>query len=843
MEELELAAPSNIADYLNTMPALVGSASTTTGNNAISSGNTGMSLLDLRGLGASRTLVLVDGRRHVGSTLAGNVDANTLPTGLIESVEVVTGGASSVYGSDAVAGVVNFKLNKDYVGTKGFIQGGQSRYHDDNRVTTGLTLGRGFAQDRGHFLMDVEYSHSKGVENARRRSWWKGWGTITNTDTLHSDNAPDRITVPYENRATEAPGGVITSGPLKWTTFDPDGSPRLFDPGRLDRGGVRSSGGELDGHYAPMSLKGDIERHNVFARGSFELTNAVEIFAEGTHAQSVVNTNSSYNYYNGNLTIHSDNPYLDPAVRDQMNAAGETSADYGLLLGVASPRVKVKTNRAVVGVNARVGPDWKLDAYYEYGESKKSGQVLNTANTDHLRLALDAVEDPATGRVVCRSSLENPDNGCVPINTFGGANISDRAREYVMGTPWHQQTVTQKVASVSMHGPAYTLPAGDMEVAFGLEHRSESVRGGTDEASRNNEWTFGNFLPSFGTNRVTEAFGEILAPLLPDDKLSFNGALRRTRYSYSGSVTTWKGGLVWRPVDALLVRGVRSRDIRAPNLANLYEAGRTQRQNIEDPWFDNISRNLERVQTGNLDLKPEVAYTSSIGLVFMAPGKSSFQGSIDYYDIKIHDAITTLSNQQIVDRCYEGDKSLCALVDRDDTGAVVGLTRAPINIAKRENKGVDIDMIYTSRLASGGSIDFRLKGNRLLKAINKNPYSQIDYLGENSSGRAKYRALGSATFRKGPLRLGATFRFISKGVVDNSWIEGVDIDDNHVPSAWYLDLAGAYSFANDRLEAYARINNVLDRAPPRIASVGLGYSGKLYDGIGRYTSIGLRFRF
>ena len=210
-EQIDMAAPNNVADYVNTLPSMVGDRTTTAGNNAISSGTTGMNRLNLRGLGADRTLVLVDGRRHVGSNLQGNVDANVLPNALIRSVDVVTGGASSVYGSDAVAGVVNFLLDTRYTGTKGYVQYGESAQGDDAQVNVGASFGAPFADGRGHLLFNAEHATSDGVASVRQRDWWQAWGNMINPRRGEA-NQPERIVVPWLNRPNEAPGGLITSG-------------------------------------------------------------------------------------------------------------------------------------------------------------------------------------------------------------------------------------------------------------------------------------------------------------------------------------------------------------------------------------------------------------------------------------------------------------------------------------------------------------------------------------------------------------------------------------------------------------------------------------------------------
>jgi len=842
-EQIQAEAPNSIVDYINTLPAMANTRSPTQGNNAISSGATGMSLLDLRGLGSERTLVLVDGRRYVGSTLTGSVDANALPTGLIRGVDIVTGGASSVYGSDAVAGVVNFMLDKYYTGTKGYVQAGRSRYGDDEQTSAGLTFGQGFADGRGHVLLNAEHATSDGVGAVRNRPWFRGWGTMVNPLWEAGNGQPNRIIVPYLNRPNEAVGGLITSGPLKWMAFSPDGSPRTFDPGQLDRTGSGSSGGELDGHFASVSLKGASERKNVFARSSFWVNDNVEVFAEASHANSVVRTNSSYNYYGGTLTIQRDNAYLHPAVAQAMDNAGVTSASYGLLLGDAQPRVETTTDRAVVGLSAQLGQTWALDAYYQYGRSKLHTRVRNTTNTTRLRLAIDAVVDPATGNIVCRSTLANPGNGCVPLNTFGGANMSSQGLAYVLGTPEFRQTMKQEVLSATLRGEPMELPAGPLVTAFGVEARRESVSGQADAAGLAREWLFGNFLPTRGENEVREVFGEALVPLI-EDELSINAAARVADYEYSGTATTWKLGVSWSPLDSLTVRAARSRDIRAPNLADLYQAGVTQRQSVTDPWFGNTLRNIERVMTGNLNLKPEEADTTSIGIVF-SPW-DNFQGAVDYYQIDIKDAITSLTNQQVIQRCYDGDTEICRLVQRDATGAVAGLTMSPVNVAKRVIRGVDTDLVYNHPLQGWGddtALEMRLIATRLLRSTSQNPFARYDYAGENTGSSVKWRALANASLRSGPARIGASVRFVGSGVLDNTWVEGVDIDDNHVPSTWYLGLNGSYAFGGDRFEAYFDVDNVLDKAPVRIGSNNNGINGVLYDLVGRHYSVGLRFNF
>lgn len=842
--QIDMAAPNNIADYVNTLPSMVGDRTTTAGNNAISSGTTGMNRLNLRGLGADRTLVLVDGRRHVGSNLQGNVDANVLPNALVRAVDVVTGGASSVYGSDAVAGVVNFLLDTHYTGSKGYVQFGESSRGDDAQFNVGASFGTPFAGDRGHLLFNAEHATSDGVASVRERDWWRAWGNMINP-RRDEPGQPARIIVPWLNRPNEAPGGLVTSGPLQWTTFGPDGAPVRFDPGLLDPTGSNSSGGDMDGHFAVVALKGASERNNAFARASLHMGDTFEVFTEAGWARSVVDTGASYNYYGGNLTLRADNAFLHPLTRDAMLQAGVSTAPFGLVYGVASPRVESRVSRFVVGTTGMLGANWELDAYYQYGASDLSTQVRGTTNTARMALAFDAVVDPASGRVVCRSALADPTSSCVPYNAFGEGNASAQALAYVTGTPYFNQRMKQQVASASLTGTVATLPAGELITAFGLEHRRESVTGDADASSANREWLFGNFIATAGDNRVNEAFAEALIPVLVDT-LSVNASARLADYSYSGSAFTWKLGAVWTPGEQWLIRAVRSHDIRAPNLGDLYQTGATQRQNVRDPWNGGVTRNILRVASGNLELLPEASDTYSLGAVFSPAAMPGLQAAVDYYHIEIANAISTLSNQQMVDRCYEGDPELCRFVERDASGALSGLTLTPINIAQTTMRGMDVDLSWRTpwaALGSDASVELRALATRVFEYRSENPYSADDAAGENSGAIPKLRALVGATLDRGPLRLGATARYVSAGVLDNDWVQGVDIDDNTVASAWYLGLQGSWKLPSGRWELYAKVDNALDRNPPVVASNTNGFNPTLYDVLGRYYSVGLRFDF
>ena len=846
-EQLKIQAPNNISDYIDKLPSVVGSMSATAGKNTISAGNNGINILDLRNLGSVRTLVLLNGHRVVASDVSGVVDIDTLPQGLIDGVDIITGGASAVYGSDAVAGVVNFRLNTKFEGIKGFAQGGESTYGDDLQGNYGITLGTSFAGGRGHFVVDAQYAKNDGVGQLTDRPWYREWGYMANPNWTAANGEPKQIIVPHLNRISESLDGIITQkGPLYGTTFNADGSPRAFQFGTIDRTGSVQSGGEMFGHYAAMALKSSTRRNYVYTRASYDLTDDFNVFASLMHAESKSSTAASYNYVDGTLSVRQDNAYLNPSVRAAMGANGLSKVSYGVVFETpATEDLNRNLNRVLLGLDGSLGGFWNLHASYDYGRTKVATNLDNVLNRVRIDGAMDAVVDPASGRVVCRSTLSNPADGCVPIDMFGRGNVTDAAKKYVLGLAWARREFTQRIASVSIDGQPFETWAGPVDLAFGMDHRTSTIgHSQTDAMSQEHDWLFGNFLPMTGSDSVTETFAETLAPLLADDKLSVNAAVRSADYKYSGRQLAWKLGMTWRPIDPLLVRVMQSRDIRAPNLSELFQTGVTQRQTVRDPFNGGGTTNLERTTVGNRTLQPEIGKTTTLGFVLTPAWLPGFSGALDFYRIKISDAITTISSQQTVDRCFAGDAQICGNVDRGPSGAVIGLRNSPVNIAEEVVHGLDINLAYRVDLpAPDSSLRLSLLATNQTQDRLTTPFTTHNYAGEMGGDSVKWRGNLNADYSQGPLGLGAEARFIGHGVLRTDWVQGVDIDNNYVPSTWYFDLYGSYSFADSHLQAFARVNNVFNRAPLVIATSSGGFNPDIYNVIGRYVSVGLRFNF
>jgi iron complex outermembrane receptor protein len=412
-QEVQRAMSTSIANYINQLPAF--GSPTSSANPSVGVSGAGLSLLNLRSLGAARTLVLLDNRRVVNSTVNGGVDTNTLPTTLIQRVEVVTGGASAAWGADAIAGVVNFVLNRKYEGFEVAIQGGST---DDRHNTNGkvdLTFGRKFAGGRGSIVAAATYSWSPEIVRTSERSWWDYYAVVNNPAYTTTNGQPRQITVSNAAPVSTAAGSVIVTGPLRGTQFlGPNGTPAPYNFGFvstiLQVGGTR----EL-ATPAYRNLTNGLEYGNLFFHSRYELTDNVTAYIEGSYGRSVVENDSIFYNRQSNITIRTDNPYLDPTVRQALINAGQTTATVSRLNTEAGPpgsRNVRELKRGVVGLDGTLG-DWKWGAYYQRGQVDVLTKSYNNGLVPRYNQAIDAVRNSA-GQIVCRSTLTTPTNGCVP---------------------------------------------------------------------------------------------------------------------------------------------------------------------------------------------------------------------------------------------------------------------------------------------------------------------------------------------------------------------------------------------------------------------------------------------
>lgn len=874
-KDLEKVAPLNITEALSQIPTF---RTTLQPSSAALYAN-------LRNIGPQRTLVLVDGRRHVPTFSDGTVDLNLIPTALVSRTEVVTGGASASWGSDAVAGVVNLILKDDLDGIEGSVQGGVSEEGDTENYTASIAAGTYFADGRGHLLFGGEYAESDGVRTLQppyfsRR--WAGQGSLGNS-AFASNGLPGVIYADDVRRADVADGGLITSGPLRGTEFLPNGETTQFNYGQVF--GNNMLGGGSNAGDTPIP-GGDVmypfKRFTVMSRASFDVTDDVSVFAEGTWARNIsegltnpARNNGSITAVNncaqttlasslGSINVNIDNAFLPGSVRNEMLAAGVNCFSMGRTFrdpGMGQFRVHDGTPqvlRGVLGAEGALGGGWKWDAYYQYGESEFEQNRIGNLNIPKFRQAIDAVANGAGG-IDCRVNVDadaaNDDPACVPFNLFGSGSPSQAAIDYVTGTSWMHMDTTQAVAAFNLKGDLFSTWAGPIAAATGIEYRKEEIDATVDADSAANRWQTANRKPIRGDYDLTEVYGEVVVPLAQDApfarSLDANLAARYTDYSSSGGVTTWKAGLSWELNDQIRLRATQSRDIRAGNLGELFTPTAVAIQNVRHP-LTAASLPAPITTAGNPSLAPEEADTFTIGVVYNPAWLDRLSASIDYYSIDVDGQIGTLSAQQILDRCYlDNLAAYCDRVSTNATGVITGVRRQFENLDQFTTSGVDLELSYRMPLdlnfaRTGGDLFFRLLGSYVdeLATTASSTASTVDIAGEY--GNPHWTVFGTAGYEGERWSVTLEERWFGSGNVDNTLIEGLaaanGVNRNHVPSTLYTNLTLQYALNPDsawNAEVFFRVNNATDEAPP-FAETGTA-SGTVFDPIGRNYRLGIRF--
>lgn len=894
-EQLKEQAVTRLVDVSRNLPVFRNQGGARSGSNGSTNGGQGS--LDMRGLGANRNLILLDRRRVVPSTGNGIVDVNILPSALVERIDVVTGGASAAWGSDAVSGVVNFVLDTKFTGFKGEISGGLSSHKDNGEGTISAAYGRDFNDKRGHIIASAEYFNG-GPQDLMDRDWLAARPGVINNPAYTATNGQDRrikvsegIVAAYMstgglvNGCRTAAGANIANCSLTGTAFGPGGSTHRFVYGTyVNPTGnmIQPAGPDVYGDYTNIydniKMVNASERVSLFTHIKHEITDKVRGFVEGTYTKSTIGPSYSVPPYRFGtsattwLSVSADNAYLPANIRAQMsgpgggNPAGPAFLNIGRINEDWTGNSKIEntntTKRFVAGLDGDINDNWSWDVYYQYGRNTYYGTVSDNLITSrngvtaqgNVNLAVDAVVNPANGQIVCRSTLTNPGNGCQPLNIFGQGVASQAAIDYILGTQWTRQTYTQNVIEGSIHGDLFSTWAGPVSFATGGSYRKEEIAAKSDALSIESAFGIGNPKPYAGTYNVKEAFGELVVPLLKNEGFGaadLNLAGRVTDYSTSGRVETWKVGLTYSPIEDLRLRFTRSRDIRAPSLQELYTGAIQSRGSVIDRFKPgSVTFNIQQIGGGNADLKPEIADTISMGAVYQPGWFRGFSGSVDYYKIKIQDSISTLAVQQIVDRCFAGNADLCSQISRVN-GDIIEIRSTNLNLAGFETNGLDIELAYRTPLSAFsenwvGNIGLRALANYVGKFETNDGVTALDLAGSLGDRQPDWTIQTSAFYENGPVRVTVTNRYLSSGVVSNDFKAANQIDDNHVAARLYTNLNVNYKFERFGADAevYANVDNVFGVEPPKGFGWGYGLAASpQYDVIGRMFKLGLRVRY
>jgi iron complex outermembrane receptor protein len=910
LQDMQTTTPSNIPDALNKLPIFAGNVQAAGNTNAAGAqgggrANTfGGNYLNLRNMGPVRTLVLLDGRRIPASTLSGLVDANTLPEQLVQRVDVVTGGVSAVYGSDAVTGVVNYILDKEYTGFEVFAQGGRSTYGDDQSHRFGIKAGATLFSGRGHLIASFEQNESNGTTIADRRWSADMPGALASVPGLPGSTtgtAANPYRVFTNTRANYGTfGGRALTGPFVGQQFSDSGALVPYDPG-IPTGNPSANLGGDGAHFTEYSQVFPVDMNKGFARLQYDFTDNLQTYLQVSAVDSKSDHMNRNPFALISYDIYSDNFFLTPSQRATLAANNVSRFTVGRwfndLMNAAWIDQDTSNLNVTAGLTGKTFGNFKWDAYYTHGRTTLTSKFHNNVYLPNLYAAIDAVQGPS-GQPVCQVSLTTNANlyrGCQPVNLFGSGNESQAGLNYIFqNTEWRGVNTMNDVA-LSVSGDVFHDWAGPVSVALAFEYRDQSLTETTNASplapdplityntinspvgvlniptgivgvrpsgAPPQAWAYSTEAPQHGSNSVSEVGGELVVPLLTDAPmvkyLEMSGAARYTDYSASGSVTTWKAGLNYQPIDDLRFRFSVSHDIRAPTLYDLYAGASIGNARFTDP-ISGQSSTAPQLTAGNPNLKPEESDTTTVGFVYSPSWLSRFRMSVDYYNIDMKNAITSLNgtNAFILAECQasNGTSPLCASAIRaTPTSFPLAVTNLTANLAKLYTHGVDLDASYNFMLddlvqGTPGRIDLRLfySYQPVLSSVNSTGSPVQKQAGV--AGVSVHRVALNLGYHAGPVSVNWLTRWQSSQALSGTPL--VVYAGGPLPAIFYHDLSFNYdmSMLGRRAGWYFVVNNLANQAPRIAPTPNLGAAPGASnavagdDQIGRYFTLGLRVKF
>ncbi|WP_033923509.1 TonB-dependent receptor plug domain-containing protein [Sphingomonas sp. 37zxx] len=860
---IEQSGRQNIADILTDQPQIgVGLNGANTQRNATS---VGLNQVDLRRLGGQRTLVLINGRRQVsGQPFTAAVDLNSVPSAMVERVEVVTGGTSAVYGADAVSGAINIVLKRDFEGLEARAFGGVTSRGDGESYGLNLIGGQSFGGGRGNIVANVFYDSTAGVQSTQRSYGVNGINTIRNpADTANNDAVPNFITSPTI-RFVGATQLASANTSLGRTIFAADGgSSRPYSLGSIGNQAGRTIGGDggFFEQYDNLSLP--IERIGGALNVNFEASDGVNLFLEARVMNSKVLSfwqPVADDFVYAAPRINVSNPFVPADFRAQATAANISSFqvfrvydDFGRRGSDADRLMQQYT----VGVEGKAWGDWTYEAYAGYGHTRASTILLNGRQQDRFLQSVDVIllnGAPACADPAARAA------GCQPLNPFNPSS-TPAGIAYSLFNDRYRSTASLAMVGASMNGTLFNLPAGPVALVVGAEARDARARTEPSADLQTGRTYYPQEAPVSGSIKVKEAFGELRVPLLADitlvKELTFQAAARVSDYNVNGTQTSWNAGGVFSPVDGVRFRVMRSKAARAPNITELFSPANESFFFVQDPCDVSVITQAANRQAnctalgirpgfnaptngrttparvgGNPNLDVETAYTWTAGAVFtpnFAPGLSL---TIDYYDIHIRDAIGTIPIGTILNNCVDlaGPPSanpLCSLITRDPTTfGVTNIVATQVNIGQLATRGIDFALAYgfdLVRVSSSlpGRINLNLNGNYLirLRQLTDGNDPRTENQREGFLGDPKFQVLGSLTYSIDKLAVTWRGRYLQSTDINGSinLFAGRPTDQFDVSQTGdflFNDLSVNYEFSQ-KTSLRVNVNNLFDVKPPQ----------------------------
>jgi len=895
-DELAATSPIDIPDALNKLPVFLGSSAPAATDSAAN--GAGGNTLNLRNFGAQRTLVLFDGHRQPPSNTDGTVIIDTLPQMLIQRVDIVTGGASAVYGSDAVTGVVNFVIDKRFNGVKVNASAGISNFGDGAQQQFGIAAGSDLLGGKGHWEGSLRYYHLDPILLSARK-----WGPETAWEVEGAGTqAQPLVNVEHATLTAFSYGGKITCTGCAANNmqFVQNGVIGPFQLGTPTAASNITSGGDGVVNQAASLQVGQIT-YQAFQRFSYDINETTNFYIQGIAAQSWTSGYHVNNYVqtgaNPNI-VYNNNPFLSPAAQALVTTGNKnptfTDAQY-FQFPYYDANLDTQLNRNLgvsVGLDGVLFGKFAWDLYYGHGENRLKFDSPNDESNAKIAAAMDAVVNPANGQIVCQVSLTAFTNlypGCVPLNRFGPTATTSTMYNYILVDTWNTTSQALDDFSGSISGEIFDLPAGPLKAALNGEYRdltykvaaSPNALPGTVDCTglrltcvagmAQTQHSVTLALPEVSEN-VWEFAGEMDAPLLKGlpmiQTLDLNLAGRYTNYSISGPVQTWKIGIDWHIDDMVHLRGTTSTDIRAPTMNDLYRPQTISHSGFTDVHTGNQIQQATNISQGNPNLQPEVARTWTVGGVFTPDFISGLTLSLDYYQIVLKNAITSINGStagvQQVCEASNGTSPLCALFvrplpfsDRSLANYPTAVLSQTLNAALNKTSGVDLELDYGFDLKqvveqAPGSIMLRLfadyQPQTSLSSFPGAPVTQPPVPKGRFTSIINYK-LGSWSFDVTDRYYTEFQRTTQPGVLFYA--------DPYGKALNYIDLNIEKEFDVDgnTLDWFFHIKNLINTPPPiepdnSTVPGGSPYGGHLstgggiggVDNVGRYFTIGVRAR-
>ena len=898
--DIKATGAINIGDLMTTLPQLA--TSFTMGNSNRFIGTAGESFQDLRNLGTSRTLVLVNGRRFVGASAGDtSVDVNLIPADWVERVEIITGGASAVYGADAVTGVVNFILKKNYQGANLHAQLGTSEHGNFNKGLISLTGGMNFADNRGNIAASVEHTEQDELMFHDR------FGNKAYASILTPDGPYDSALFANGGGYTNYAGGTFSTGSStaigKRYVFNPDGSVRHQNfNGPYDNTGRCSDCDRTDVNQV-LQLQPKYKRTTLSSVASFDITPEQHLYAEGTYSHVDVTKSGQPAFGSGGsaYVITRDNAYIDPTLAAVMDANKLKSikvARFDLDAGLRGEDTKRNTTRGVIGANGVIAGDWEYDASVNYGWTDETRHNLNNRINDRFYASIDAVRDPS-GNVVCRSSLNpnavNPNaggvldpialgGGCVPTSIFGVGAINSAAAQWFNTTTTTTSRLTQFVGGGTVtNNNLFQMPfdAGAASLVAGAEFRRESSRQITDPLDVAGLTFLNAIPPSSGAYNVKEGFVETAMPLLTNrpfvQNLTFDAAARFSDYSTIGHTKAWRWGLDWAIDGNVRLRGTLSSAVRAPNIGELFGGQSQNYFTITDPcsakqikngpdpavraancqalgipagWTSSNTATIAGISGSNPDLRPEHGRTWTGGIVLTPEFLPGFGLTADYWNIELTDAISAPSGTDIANHCVDSTTGInnpyCANALRGPDHELNFINSTNQNISSLSTSGVDIGAYYSHEVGPG-KLRFDLDVTKVI-AYTEHPFQDdpTNTVQDNGTlGFPKWKGMLRTSYTMNNWLFNWNMHYFSSMLrVSNESYASNPLQTTPIKAGagFFNDVKAGYTFGKSGWQGYVGITNVFDRDPP-VNIFGNSFGGGLYDAIGRAYYAGFNYNF